>query len=339
MYMWRNRLRADPTPWLLEDEPAGIEYLTLRLLSTIKTDPSRYETAKAAAYERGPIAEILSNMDNEGFWLEPGPGYLPKYRSIVWSLIGLAQLGAEINHDVRIEKACSYLLEHALNPDGQFSSTGPPSGTVDCLQGNLCAALLDLGCTDERLWRAFEWMARTVTGEGLAPNTERMAPLRYYAGKCGPVFECGANNKLSCAWGATKVMLAFGKLPMKQRDPLVEAAINVGVGFLFSVDPSTAAYPSGWANKPSGNWWKFGFPVFYVTDILQIVEALCSLGYGRDERLQNAIDFILEKQDDQGRWPLEYDYAGKTWVDFGVKKSPNKWVTLRVLHSLKHCEA
>lgn len=240
--------------------------------------------------------------------------------------------------DDRIGKACSYLLEHSLNPNGQFSSTGPPSGTVDCLQGNLLAALLDLGFEDDRLDQAFEWMARTVTGEGIAPNSERDAPLRYYAGKCGPNFACGANNKLPCAWGATKVMLAFGKLPNERRTKLIDQAIKQGVDFLFSVDPATASYPSGWAEKPSGNWWKFGFPVFYVTDILQIVEALALLGYGQDPRLKNAIDLILEKQDDQGRWALEYDYRGKTWVEFGPKKQANKWATLRVLRTLEACD-
>jgi hypothetical protein len=195
--------------------------------------------------------------------------------------------------------------------------------------------LLDLGCDDPRLDKAFEWMARTVTGEGLAPNTDRSAPLRYYAGKCGPTFRCGSNNKLPCAWGGAKVMLAFSKLPLERRTPLIEAAIQHGVDFLFSVDPAEASYPSGWADKPSGNWWKFGFPVFYVTDILQIVEALAGLGYGGDPRLANALALIRSKQDDQGRWPLEYSYSGKTWVDFGEKKKPNKWVTLRALRTMK----
>jgi hypothetical protein len=107
------------------------------------------------------------------------------------------------------------------------------------------------------------------------------------------------------------------------------------VDFLFSTDPAEANYPSGYNNKPSGNWWKFGFPVFYVTDILQIVEALVGLGYGDDPRLAKAIKTINEKQDDQGRWPLEYDYTGKTWVNFGAKQQPNKWVTLRALRVLK----
>ena len=32
---------------------------------------------------------------------------------------------------------------------------------------------------------------------------------------------------------------------------------------------------------------------------------------------------------------MEFDYAGRTWLDFGAKKEPNKWVTLRALKVLK----
>jgi len=178
-------------------------------------------------------------------------------------------------------------------------------------------------------------MARSVTGEGIAPAEDRAAPLRYYAGKCGPLFACGANAKAACAWGAAKVMLALARWPAARRTPLVERAIAAGVDFLFGVDPATAAYPSGWAEKPSRNWWKFGFPVFYVTDILQIAEALAGLGYAQDPRLGATRDLILGKQDAEGCWPLEYGYAGKTWVDVGTNKAPNKWVTLRALRVLR----
>jgi hypothetical protein len=65
------------------------------------------------------------------------------------------------------------------------------------------------------------------------------------------------------------------------------------------------------------------------------VEALAAAGYGHDRRLANAVTLIRDKQDGQGRWLLEYDYTGKTWGDFGRKKQPNKWVTLRALRALK----
>lgn len=329
-----KQLRADTIIWLLEKENAGVRYLAMRDLLQLSENDPELIIAKEKAHQESPIAKILDAMHPEGYWEKPGPGYLPKYRSTVWSIILLSQLGADIKEDSRIAKACHYLMGYAFNPDGQFSSNGPPSGTIDCLQGNLCAALLDLGFDDPRLDIAFEWMARTVTGDGVAEMKDRNAPLRYYAGKCGPLFACGANNKLACAWGATKVMLAFSKLPQERRTTLIQNAIEQGVDFLLSVDPVDATYPSGWNSKPSGNWWKFGFPVFYMTDVLQVVEALMGLGLSADPRLKNALEFILNKQDQDGRWPLEYDYAGKTWCDFGTKKQPNKWVTYRATRVL-----
>jgi hypothetical protein len=161
--------------------------------------------------------------------------------------------------------------------------------------------------------------------------------LRYYAYNCGPGFACGANNKLPCAWGGIKVMLAFSKLPEERRTPLVRNAIRRGVDFFLGIDPATAEYPHPWSEKPSQNWWKFGFPVFYVSDLLQIVEVFGRLGYGNDPRLSDALKFILDRQDKDGRWPLEYDYKGKAWVEYGLKRQPNKWVTLRAAQALKLC--
>ena len=244
-------------------------------------------------------------------------------------------MGALASEDERVGRACGYLLDHNLTPGVQFGINGTPSGTVDCLQGNPCWALLELGYDDPRLDSAFEWMARTVTGEGMAPKTDKKAELRYIAYKCGPGFECGGNFGQPCAWGAAKILLAFGRLPESRRTSLINQAIQAGVDFLFSTDPEIADWPSGGMDKPSTNWWKFGFPVFYVTDILQVVEALVGLGYTDDPRLANALELIRRKQDDQGGWLMEYDYTGKTWVDFGKKKLPNKWVTLRALRVLK----
>ena len=319
--------------WLLEPDDIGVRYLALRDL--VKADTGELATAKKRAHTSGPIAEVLSKMDKEGFWVKAGAGYFPMYTGTIWSVILLAQLGASIDMDKRIATAYAYILDHSLTKYGQFTGNGSPSGTIDCLQGSLIYSLLDMGCTDSRLDKAYEYMARSVTGEGIAPMKDRKAPLRYYAAKCGPVFACNGTLGKPCAWGAVKVMLAFGRLPVEKRTPLISNAIKTGVDFLFSKDPAIADYPLGYSpkptGKPSGNWWKFGFPSFYATDILQNAEALARLGYGKDPRLANALQIIRDKQDSQGRWLMEHNYAGKIWVDFGPKKQPNKWVTLRAL--------
>lgn len=338
MSFWKDEVPAPTRAWLLEECGAEVRYLALRDLQDLPTDDPSLLHAKEAAHRQGLIVHILSHMDERGFWVSPGAGYSPKYTGSVWSLIMLAQLGADLHMDERIARACAYLLDHSLTKDGQFTTSGTPSSTIDCLQGNLCAALLDLGCHDARLERAFAWMARTTTGQGLAPKEERDAPLRYYAYQCGPDFACGANWGLPCAWGAVKVMLAFSKLSREQHTPLIEQAIQHGIDFLLSVDPASAQYPREEGKAPSGNWWRFGFPLFYVTDLLQLVEVLVALGYGHDARLANAVQLIRDKQTAQGSWLLEYSYAGKIWVEIGEKKQPNPWVTLRALRILKRLQ-
>jgi hypothetical protein len=319
------------TDWLLEKEDPGVRYLALRDLCQDREGAAR---ERKRAHTDGPISILLAKMKPEGYWSEPGPGYFPKYFSTIWSLIQLAELGGSAQADKRIGTACKYFLDHGLAAGGQITASGAPSGTADCMQGNLCWALTALGCEDGRLGLAYDWMARSVTGEGVAPMKDKNAELRYYAGKCGPNFACGSNNKQPCAWGAVKVMRAFSVLPKKSHNPGIKRAIDQGVKFLFSADPATADYPCGWAAKPSQSWFKFGFPVFYITDVLQSLEVLTALGYGKDRRSKNLVDLVEGKRTKDGKWLMEYDYTGKTWVNYGPKKKPNKWVTLRALRAL-----
>jgi hypothetical protein len=215
---------------------------------------------------------------------------------------------------------------------------GKNTGLIQCLQGNLAAALIDLGWLgDERLAEALDWLARSITGLDIAPATERKAPVHYYrSGNSAPGFACSANDHLPCAWGAVKAVLALSKVPEAERTPVIQDALHTGVEFLLSRDPAAADYPMGYNTKPSLSWFRFGYPVVgYVTDVLQNLEVLTALGYGSDPRLENALQLLFSKQNEAGRWTMTYTYNGKTWVDVEEKKAPSKWVTLRVLRVLK----
>ena len=320
--------------WLLESTDLGVEYLTRRDL--LNTPASEIDLLCKKAHREGSIARVLDHMESAGYWVNPGSGYNPKYTSTVWSIILLAQLGASIDMDQRLAKASEYIIDHALVAGGKFTWKETSSCTIDCLQGNLCAALLDMACGDSRLDEAFAWMARSQTGRDLAPLGDTSTRDRYYAtGKCGPNFACSATNRQPCAWGAVKVLLAFSKYPKSKRSAEMQEAIRLGVEFLFGPDPVTAAYPTGTGAPPSGVWWKFGFPLFYGTDLLQLAEALTGLGYGGDPRLAKTLQFIQDQQDEMGRWKLRHHYNGKTWIEAGKPGMPNKWVTLRALKVLR----
>ena len=147
-----------------------------------------------------------------------------------------------------------------------------------------------------------DWLARSITGEGIAPAEEKDAAVRFYRrGNSAPGFACSANNHLPSAWNAVKAMLALGKVSDATRTPAVRAAIETGSEFLLSRDPAVADYLMGYATKPSQGWLCFGYPIAYVTDILQMLVVLTTLGYGGDAHLRPALALLLSKQEMHGR--------------------------------------
>jgi hypothetical protein len=337
MTTWRDKLLGDPIPWLLESDPEqpAIRYFTLRDVLGYAEEDSEIRQSKKAIYLTGPVPRILAAQQAEGYWFKPGPGYSPKYQSTVWQIIFLAQLGADAS-DSRVKAGCEYLLGHTLSKNRWFSYNGAPSSFIHCLAGNLETALIDLGyLKDKRLQGAIEKHARFVTGAGIAPLESKDADERFYSYTPGPLFKCGPNAGKSCGWGAVKSMNAFSKVPAAKRTPTLNKAIQQGIDFLLSRDPAVADYPIGFGDKPSSTWYKFGFPLGYNADVLQSLEVLATLGVDSNPCVKHALDFILNKQDRQGRWKMEYSLNGKMWADVEKKGSPSKWITLRALKVLK----
>jgi hypothetical protein len=325
MGSWRNALNGDPLPWLLDVETPAVRHLALRWLLDEPEAAPKVRRARAAAMRADPIAATLAGQHPDGYWVKPGSGYGPKYTGTIWSLMFLDQLGAD-PRDRRIQRACAYVLDHTQAPNGGFGWSGTNSSVVHCLHGNLLRALIGFGwLDDERVRGAVDWQTRTITGEGF----DRWHPWAT----SGPGFSCGINGGLPCAWGAIKALRGLASIPPRRRTRNVRRAINDGVRFLLSCDPATADYPA--ENRVSPNWFKLGFPSGYIADVLQNLEVLADLGHAKDARLANAIELVLSKQDDLGRWKNEYAYERTTWVPFERTRSPSKWVTFRACRVLK----
>jgi len=331
---WPDTLRGDPLPWLLDETAPAVRHLALRQLLDRPPDHPEVAAARAAAMRDHPIATILAAQDPAGWWGRPGAGYGPKYASTVWSLAFLDQLGAD-GTDPRIRTACAYFVDHAQTTSGGFGAVfsgearPAPSTVIHCLNGNALRALIGFGwLDDERVRRSIDFQAAAITGEG---------EIRFYKSSMpGPGFRCGANEGQPCAWGATKAVLALARIPAGHRPPHVQRALDAGRDFLLSRDPATADYPMGYGNtKPNSSWFKLGFPSGYVTDVLQVLEALAEAGAAGDPRLRPALDWLLAQQDDRGRWVNRYAYEGKMVTDIDAPGQPSRWVTLRACRVLK----
>jgi hypothetical protein len=95
---------------------------------------TKIEVSGKAAHKRADRAHPVQD-EEEGFWQRAGTGYGPKYKSTVWALILLAQLGASVKEDKR-SAGLQILSDHALSPRQISAMTNnAPQGTIDCPQG------------------------------------------------------------------------------------------------------------------------------------------------------------------------------------------------------------
>lgn len=321
--------KTNPLDWLLEmdKENPSVRFFALRDLLDMPESDVQVRAARSAIMRSGPVPIILEAQEQFGAWIMPGGGYSPKYRATVWSLLILAELGADPD-EARIRKGCEYHLDHSLAKNGAFSvyRKPVPSGAFHCLNGNMIFALQRLGYgEDPRVQAARDWLVHTIVGQPLLTDNA--------SAEVAPGFGCRINEERPCAWGANKAIRALLEDPKEVRIPRVEQALETGAEFLLSRNPVVADYP--YTKRVSSTWFKLGFPLSYWSDILETTSNLVDMGYGEDLRLMPALEWIVGKQDEDGRWKLENTLNGKMWVDIETKGKPSKWITLRALSVLK----
>jgi hypothetical protein len=186
-------------------------------------------------------------------------------------------------------------------------------------------ALIEVGWLDDpRTRRAIAWATDAILGRG--------DPGYRKSGTAGPLFACGVNGGLPCAWGAVKELLALAAIPPRRRTRAVREAIEAGVELLLGHDLAAAAFPT--STTVSQRWFRFGFPASYSADLLELLLALTELGRVRDARAQPAIEVLLSKQDPDGRWTLQTSLNGEMIADVEQRGEPSKWLTLRALRVL-----
>ena len=280
------------------------------------------------------MPRILAEQLPDGHWVERDRFYRAKYQGTVWTLIILAELGAD-GADARVRAACEALLRDAQDPDsggfsydrGKKAGGGLPSGVIPCLTGNMVFSLVRLGMRDDpRVRRALDWITtyqRFDDGEGDAPGGWP------YDG-----FEmCWGRH--SCHMGAVKALKALAEVPTERRTPAMHATISAGAEYLLRHHVFKRSHDLTKVSKPG--WKRFGFPLMYQTDVLEILCVLARLdpSYLRDERAREALDLVASRADAQGRWKLQQTFNGRFVVDIETRGEPSRWVTLRALEVLQ----
>ena len=328
---WKAMLKADPTGWLLEKDNPSVRYFALsQLLDKPQNDPE-VQVAKREIMVTGVAPKILAKQNADGYWETPEKFYTAKYKGTVWQLIILAELGAD-GQDARAKKACEFILENSQDrKSGGFSAWlsvkvggGRYSGVLPCLTSNMVWSLIRLGFLDDlRVKRGIEWIVKY----------QRFDDGEVYPPKIWPYEKAtSCFGKHSCHMGIVKALKALSEIPAQRRSTGVVDILDSGVDYLLKHHIYKRSHNLSKVSKPG--WLRFGFPLMYQTDVLEILGILTKLGC-KDERMQEAVDLVVSKQDENGMWKLENTFNGRFQVSIEQKGDSSKWVTLNALKVLK----
>jgi hypothetical protein len=317
--------------WLLEDDNPSVKYYTLVDLLGKTFDDEEVTTVKEQIMKTGAVPKILSKQEPGGYWGIQNDFYVrSKYKGTVWNLIILAELGAD-GKDSSIRKTCEFIFKKSQDlASGGFSYAnitaggGAPGKVLPCLTGNMIWSLIRLGYLDDpRVQKGIQWITKYQRFDDGEQNLPKDWPYKAHK---------ACFSKHSCHMGVVKTLKALAEIPGNKRTPNVKNTINQAVEYLLIHHIYKRSHDLSKKSKPG--WLRLGFPLMYQTDILEILDILTRLGV-KDERMQDAMDIVVSKQDDQGRWILENTFNGRFITNIETKGKPSKWITLNAIRVLK----
>ncbi len=331
MSNWKSMLKTDPVTWLLEENNPSVHYFTFTDILEKPGEDIDVRKAKREIMEIGVVPKILAKQKNGGYWGKHEDFYIrSKYKGTVWTFIILAELGAN-GEDNRIKKTCEFILNNSQDQQsGGFSYFSAKDGGGDhnkilpCLTGNMIWSLIRFGyLKDPKVQKGIDWIVKYQRFDDAIEKAPKGWPYDKKENCWG---------KHTCHMGIVKTLKALAEIPDSEKSDGVKNTIKEGVEYILKHHIYKRSHNLSQIAKPK--WLQFGFPLMWNTDVLEILRILTKLGY-KDKRMKEAIDLVISKQDEQGRWILENTYNGRFLVNIERKGKQSKWITLNALRVLK----
>lgn len=297
-----NLWSAEPLPWLLDKGNPSVRYWSLiDILGQPLNDPDVLK-ARAAIARLPLVQHIFSKQHSDGHW---GDDETKPYtaQGAVGVLAILHKLGVE--PDDRTAAGCDSLLRFSQNEGGGLSLVKTRrSGVFPCTTGEHLPFLVYFGLEDDpRVRRAFAFLIKEMSTED--------------------ALDCGRYQHRDCLWGAIATLNGLYVLPEDMRSLQAERVVQRLADALLDAEYDFAG--------EHRRWLTFGVPRAW--DLLSALRALASHGFAPDPRFAPLLKLVLDRQDDEGRWPC--GSVSRTWP-LEKRNRPSKWVTLDALRLLKN---
>jgi hypothetical protein len=311
MANWKSLLNDDPTEWLLEETNPHVRYFALRWLLGKPEGNTVVAKTRQAIAESAPITKIAERQRPQGYWgSDPRP-----LHGTQGLLMLLLWLGAPPSDTIR--RAMDYQIDGCLSENGAYGIMMKGRMMwLPCHGAEFLRMMLRYGYSgDLRSRKLLDWLVSIQQPDGVWPCVSKAKPF-------------------PCMWATADVLRAFRDIPSSWATrEVIESRTRVVELFLNS---NLCQYKR---RKPSPEWFQFGFPLRYTSDILEVLELIAPYVSPADERIRGGLDLVLKKQNKKGQWLCEKRPRGGMWMEQYVELEkigePSKWVTLHAVRMLK----
>lgn len=262
--------------WLMGPIEPSMRYLVSRDLLKPRPPARNLERLRALVPTGGWAARILARQREKTWWVTKRTCYRPKFRSTIWQLQVLADLGLT-RSDERIANAVEFWFELHYAADGGYSPDPKVRRGHLCTTGNMVRSLIRMGyLKDERVQSAIRWLVDRQLSDG--------------------GWDCFGRPKGTIdAWEA---MSALAEIPGPRRSKETRMAIERGAEFFLG----RRLLHEG---PPSREWPRLHYPWHYFYDVLVGLDFMVRLEFGKERRLHEALSLLTSKRRLDGKWVLE----------------------------------
>jgi hypothetical protein len=292
--------------WLLDSDPS-IRWQVMRDLGGEANDAVAAERSRIASEGWG--AQLLDRQRPDGKWGDGTPD--PQWASTLHTLLLLRIMGLDPGSERA--RAMVRVVRDRVTWGPEFGDSPFFEGEVEpCINGGTLALGSYFGESSDRL-------VDRLLGEQLGDGGWNCEAERGSVRSSFHTTICVLEGLLEYE-KANGASAAVTNARARAHEYLLERRMFRRLSTGKVIDPS---------------WTRFCFPTTWHYDVLRGLDYLRGAGIERDERVVEAIDLVLKRQHQNGRWPLHKPHADPIHLDMeGGQGKPSRWNTLRALRVL-----
>lgn len=302
--------------WLLDGD-VSIQYQVHR--DIIHSGILKQHTLQNKIATEGWGAQFLAKQQENGHW---GRGfYQPKWTSTHYTLLDLKNIGLP-NENEQVKRSIEMIFNEAIGKDGGVNySTSPRNKNRNsdvCINGMFINIASYFGVMNPLIKVIVDLLLSLQMKDG-GWNCEW--------------FRGASHSSLHTTVSLLEGFLEFKNVGNDYRKKEIEEAERKAIEFILEHQLYKSHRTGAVIDK---KMLRLSYPSRWRYDILRALDYFQFAKIQFDERMRFAVEILIKKQRNDGKWPLQNKHPGQVHFDMERVGQASRWNTLRVLRVLRY---